>query len=248
MEYIKKHINLSHRLTEAANQVLYNNKNIIDIALNYDLDLWILQRKVEISKRTNIYLERKFNNAIDDSKSCVNTHDFDNENVLSYIAHKNDIGEEYIKHLENEVQRHLNSSEENYTYEKIIISYEVFTSEEEREILKQLYQRNADCYCQLCAMEYLIDLAYIFAKQKNISYPSVWDKYKKVNELWLLEFHMRNRDIMVLYQPTSSCKSSPALTGESSSLHEQTESTTSPRHQRKRRKYSTDSKVSIILC
>ncbi|CAL1681328.1 unnamed protein product [Lasius platythorax] len=99
-------------------------------------------------------------------------------------------------------------------------------------------------------MEHLLSLAYKFAKEEKIPYPSIW-KFNKADELWLLEFHMRNSEEMVRrFPPASSCtKEPPASTcaWESSSLLEQQEisepSTSSYAHQPKRLKLSQDSNV-----
>lgn len=248
---------MSDTLSKAADEILYDQKDIIDIALSYDLDVWILQRKVEILKRTNDYLEKRFHRAANNYILV----EYNNQSIEQYVTtciNMRNIEPEFEDHLIAECQRFVqkfNSGEPIYEYNKITISYEIFTSSQEEEILKQLYewqetQANASqCHCILCAMEQLLSLAYQFAEKERITYPSTWN-FNKADELWLLEFQMRNSKEMVdRFLPASSCMKEPHASTSARSLPtslQQETSDISPLHAHKSKR-SKKFNVSIIL-
>jgi len=49
----------------------------------------------------------------------------------------------------------------------------------------------SQCPCQVCVLEYLLSLAYQFAKENNIQYHSEWNRNEKADEIWLYEFELR---------------------------------------------------------
>lgn len=58
-ESIRNHLQLSGRLEAAAKEVLYEDKNITDVAVNYGLNIEILHRKIMIMEDKRKFFEEK---------------------------------------------------------------------------------------------------------------------------------------------------------------------------------------------
>lgn len=201
---------MSPWLNKAAKEVLHENKNIIDVALKYNLDFWIFKRKVEIIKETNIYfdLKCKFENAMNE--------------VLNQSAGLTDIAKKYCidkNNLRTECMKHFQLHRKNkivYKYDKIIKPNGVFTASQEESLLLLLniWKCYSQCSCQVCILEHLLKLAYSFAKINKILYPSEWNINEEADEFWFCEFEMRySTKISSQFVFDNSCtKESPAST------------------------------------
>ncbi|XP_029155370.1 uncharacterized protein LOC114928390 [Nylanderia fulva] len=187
-EKIVRHLEMSPWLNKAAKEVLYENKNITDVALKYNLDFWIFKRKLEIIKETNIYVnvKNKYENAI---CTIVNQNASLTENAKIHCINKKHLEAEFMKYLQ--LRRKTRKS---YTYDQIINPNGIFTASQEKSLLQLLNSWKRclfKCSCQVCTMEHLLKLTYSFAKMNKILYPSEWDINEEADEFWFCEFEMR---------------------------------------------------------
>lgn len=190
---IKKHLEVSERLDNAAKKILsnVNKSDIKKIANKCKLDHVLLTSKVNILKRKRETYETKCK-----LESAINDIIF-NSTSIPRAALKHDIDEATL--TMEITQEWQNKSETGiYVYDALTIDDTgLFTFSEEYILLKRLLHLqpvdlNQNCNCRICLLEYLSKLAYEFAKKNNKPCPFEWNRNEKADITWLLEFEMRH--------------------------------------------------------
>ncbi|CAL1681309.1 unnamed protein product [Lasius platythorax] len=182
-EQIQNYLKLDGLLEPAAKEVLDENKDKIQVAQNYGLDLKDLKSKVYIMQRTRDYWKKKDNmeKAVKDVQNSPIT--------LKTIAKNYDI---YAFILRTEYNNSLRLKDNtSYEYDQLSANNcAVFTFMEESLLLQhlQFLKDVLQCPCQICALDFLLSLSYDFAQQTNKIHPSFpwpWSEHKEADCNWL---------------------------------------------------------------
>lgn len=203
---IKEYLKYNTQLEEAVKKVLNENKNItIDITEQYGcsseteiVNKTIFNKTLILEKRKEyLTLKDNIDMAINDILYLHFTKKFDKTESICMISRKYNIVyetlyKEFIKFCELKI---------TYKFDQPVLKHEVFTFIEEFSLLEKLHlwkTTTRDCTCQVCALECVFKLAYIFS---NIN-----RKNKIMNEDWILEFHMKHSTEISKFSHYSYCK------------------------------------------
>lgn len=165
------------------NEIL--NKKILNETL-------ILQDKIEY-----VTLKDNIDRAINEILYLYFTKKSDTKESIYMLAKKCNIpyetlNKEFIKFCELKI---------TYKFDQPVLKHGVFTFMEEFSLLEKLHlwkTTTQDCTCQICALECVFKLAYIFI---NIN-----RKDKIISEDWILEFHIRHSKEISKFSNYSNCK------------------------------------------
>jgi len=183
---IKRHIASRKKLDAAMHLVFNSTKSIYAAAMLSGIKHTILQRKINITNKMVAYFKEKsaYETAVhmilNETRTIINCEEY----------YKLD-----LPRLNEEIDQYKRFGTGPYEYDKPInLNTEVFTFNDEISLLLRLRwwkkKSLSSCVCQICAMEYLLRLAYQFAQENNKSYPKAWDTYKQADEEWLIDFEM----------------------------------------------------------
>ncbi|XP_072755927.1 uncharacterized protein [Anoplolepis gracilipes] len=183
-ENITQYLKSRNKLNKVARYVCVKNIDIHVAAERYKLTYAHLQRKVDIMKRF-----------IDDFKLGSAFH-VAVQNVLNGTKTIIEAAKECKidpQMLNEEIEQYKKLGKKSYVYDKPInVNTGIFTFDEELLLLRRLSQRkkSLSCVCQICGMELLSYLAYELAQEKQKQYSKIWNKHKRADEEWLIDFEM----------------------------------------------------------
>lgn len=193
---IKNYLEIKDKLEAATKDVLSGKKNIQTAAISYGLSENILNRKVNISKEMKNYLslQDKFFLAISEFVCGIST--------IPVTANYHQIE---IKTLENEINERVYLDNgyvriSKYNYRKSLDNPPIFKLREEYFLMRELdfWKQISQpyCFCQLCAMEQLLQLANQYAqcrKSRKLHDAVIkkWNRIKRPGMRWLMNFEMR---------------------------------------------------------
>lgn len=200
-ESIRRHLELSERLHKATKEVLYENKDVADVAQNYGFKLWELKRKTKILRKKNRYFELKdkYEGAVKDVFFGLTLTDA----ARKYIIRTVTLAKEYKKN------KRLGRF---YKFDRLSNHKDgAFTFMQEFLLLERLllWKESSQCACQVCAMEHLLNLAYYFTQEENKQCPSIWHKYKRADTNWLYEFLLRYIEEISKFKSADLCAKEP---------------------------------------
>lgn len=215
-EKIKEHIEFSHRLQKAVQEILFDYQHYEKVAKKYKLDNSSLNIKISLFLRHKKYLQEKpkFEQAIDDLVSKNKT--------LEDAAKKNKVNEKEL--LEEHIKCKSLENMTEYKYDLLSETDGIFTFMEEFSLLEQLHrwEKECKCACQICALEQLLNFSFNLAQQKNKQYPETWVKNKRADLNWLYKFIMKYIEEISKFESFDKCKiKCQSSTRQSSSFAEQ---------------------------
>lgn len=186
-EKIINYLQSKNKLDIAAKCVYLEKKDIQITAKQQGVEYRKLKRKVEIMKQ----LPKDF------KQGCAFRRA-----VLNVLNEKENITEAAMRYkldpeiLSEEIDKCKKLEKRMLAYydKPTNINTGIFTFDEELLLLKRLCQWKQEtllpCTCQICAMEYLLSLAYQFVQEEKKQYPKEWDIHKRADEEWLIDFEM----------------------------------------------------------
>jgi len=208
---IREYLNLSNRLEKAAENVLNKKINVATVAEKYGFnkkERKILKQKIYILEDRKKYLALKDN--IDKAiiKILNDRKKYNVKESLLMAARKYNITYEI---LEREFDKFCRLKI-TYKFDQPV-KHGVFTFIEEFSLLEKLHlwkTTTQDCICQICALECVLKLAYIFA---NISKKELltWEN-NMMRENWICEFQMRHSKEISKFSNYSDCRKVKLLT------------------------------------
>ncbi|XP_011258257.1 uncharacterized protein LOC105252537 [Camponotus floridanus] len=185
MDIIRNYLQLKHKLNAAADFILKEQEDIHKIAKMYSLEYSILHKKISIMESLEKFIDDKIK-----YEKAVETV-MKGEAVISDSGKKHGVD---IPTLCNEIGWFYETRDEKYEYDRSLDPTRIFTFKQEMLLLKYLElwikQKIPFCSCASCVMEELLNIAYKFAKQNKIKYPSMWNIQKRASATWLINYEM----------------------------------------------------------
>lgn len=219
IQKIKNHLELSYKLEAAVDDVL-SGKDVQATAISYGLNKKILNRKLDIIRKTTKYiqLKSKFESAVAEYLNGRAT--------IKAAANHYGISQTILTKEIVSFKKHKILGIALYEYDRPIQRKAFFTFREEMLLLRDLFlwknMFQPYCFCQLCAMDRLLSLANQYVENSGRVHLKRWNKTKQTGLKWLIDFEMRfSNSISTTFRPN--CMKIPTvsrtkLTSKSKSL------------------------------
>ncbi|EFN73839.1 hypothetical protein EAG_06481 [Camponotus floridanus] len=204
---IKSFLELRNKLEAATVDVLSGKKDVQSAVVFYELDKNILNCKLNVIKKHIEYLTLKQKYFL-----AIREYIYGASSVQA-AANYYGISQKKLKNEIKECVDFISQGNIQIPIYKIDNQYvdrsEIFTLKEERllwnelQIWKKIFQPY--CFCQLCAMKQLLNLANEYVQYKK-RYSIHYNKIKKCNNIaklgkWLINFEMRYNIISKTFSP-----------------------------------------------